>query len=701
MAQQMKTASAIPRKSKKKPRAKIASHEDKSALKRTKGAPPVPSPAGRRGVLIAAACVAAAAALCYANSLGNGFVFDDRGIVLGNPLLRNPAYIPYLLTVSYRPLRDISHAVDFALWGEDPFGFHLTNVLIHIANVLLVFLLIRRFTRQTLTATMAALIFAVHPIQTDAVTYISGRRDVLFALFYLASFHCYLGYRDYASSRKKRSFVYFALFLLLWALSLMTKEMAASLPLLIFVWNFCEDWSQTSAPWWKRSFKAAGSALAKDKWLYIVLAVAAAAYGWYITIVKGGSTLAGAGGFIYWGGSFYTNLLTVLCVHAWYLKQLVFPTPIVQYLGAFDVATTILHWRVILSIIVVAAVLTAAFLLLKRDKLMSFAVLSYFVLLLPVSHIIPHHELLADHYLYLPMMSFGLLVALVVRKIAERGRSYQRAAYAVTAAALIALAVLTVLRNRDWKDDSTLWEANYREAPNSIRAAGNLASLYSTRNPNKAIELYRRCLQLDPSYSSAYLGLASLMQTRDEAQKLEQMILKAMEMPQPEISTPGQQYYRSSRSQLITALALTKHNQGKDDEAQQLLRSVIASDPGDEDPYKILGDMYHEDNPERELEVLRKQIEANPLNLQALNNLTRRLIVENRYDEALPYLAQTISIDPNNFSANCHLGQIYQKKNDCSRARAYLSTARSAAVRPDQGRVINDLDAALDRQCGR
>lgn len=686
----MKTASSIPRKTKKKPSAKIAKHEDKSAWA-----------AGRRGVLIAAAVVAVAGAVCYANSLANGFVFDDRGIVLGNPLLRNPVYIPYLLTASYRPLRDISHAVDFALWGEDPFGFHLTNVLIHIANAMLIFWLIRRLTRHTVTSTLAALIFTIHPIQTDAVTYISGRRDVLFALFYLASFHCYLSYRDYAGSRKKRSLGYFALFLLLWGLSLMAKEMAVSLPLFVFVWSFCEDWGKTSGPWWKRSFKATGSAVAKDKWLYIVLAAAAAAYGWYMTFVKGGSSLAGARGFIYWGGSFYTNLLTVLCVHAWYLKQLVFPTPVVQYLGAFDVATTILHWRVILSIIVVAAVLAATFLLLKRDKLMSFAVLSYFVLLLPVSQIIPHHELLADHYLYLPMMSFGLLAALVVRKIAARGQLYQRAAYAVAAAALIVLAVLTVLRNRDWKDDSTLWEANYREAPNSIRAAGNLASLYSTWNPNKATELYRRCLELDPTYSSAYLGLASLMQTRDEAQKLEQLILKAMDMPQPQISTPGQQYYRSSRSQLITALALTKHNQGKEDEAQQLLWNVIASDPGDEDPYKILADMYHEDNPEKELEVFRKQTQANPLNLQALNNLTRRLILENRYDEALPYLAQTISIDPNNFSANCYLGQIYQKKNDCSRARAYLSTARSAAVRPDQGKVINDLDAGLDRQCGR
>lgn len=686
----MKTASATARKSKKKPSAKIANQRDKSI-----------SPGDRRRVYAAAAAVAVVAALCYGNSLANGFVFDDRSIVLGNPLLRNPANLTTLLFASYRPLRDISHAVDFALWGENPVGFHLTNVLIHLANALLVFWLIRRFTQHIATAALAALIFAIHPIQTDAVTYISGRRDVLFGLFYLASFRCYLSYRDYRGLRKGRSLIYFALFLLLWGLSLMSKEMAVSLPLFVFAWRFCDYWGKRSGPWWKRSLKAIGSALGEDKWLYIVLAAAAAGYGWYMTFIKGGSTLATSRGLIYWGGSFYTSLLTVFCVHAWYLKQLVLPTPVVQYLGAFEVATTILNLRVILSIIVVVAVLTAGLLLLRRDKLMTFAVLSYFVMLLPVSQIIPHHELLADHYLYLPMMSFGLLVALAVRRIAARGQLYQRAAYAVAGAALIALGVMTILRNGDWKDDFTLWQANYREAPNSIRAAGNLASLYSIRNPNKAIELYRRCLELDPTYPNTYLGLASLMQTRDEAQKIEQLILKALEMPQPEISTPAQQYYRSSRAQLTTALALTKYNQGKRDEAEQLLLSVIAMSPRDVESYKILAEMYREDEPEKELEVLRKRADANPRNLQALNNLSRWLILENRYDDALPYLERIIVIDPNDFNANCHLGQIYQKKDDCPKARAYFSTARSAAVRAEQDKVIDDLDAGLERQCGR
>jgi protein O-mannosyl-transferase len=99
-----------------------------------------------------------------------------------------------LLLSSYRPLRDITYAIDFAVWGQNRYGFHLTNILIHAANVLVVFTLVRRLTKDLISATLASLIFAVHPIQTDAVTYISGRRDVLFTLFYLSAFHCYLSY---------------------------------------------------------------------------------------------------------------------------------------------------------------------------------------------------------------------------------------------------------------------------------------------------------------------------------------------------------------------------------------------------------------------------------------------------------------------------------------------------------------------------
>lgn len=433
--------------------------------------------------------------ICFANSFANEFVFDDIYLVTVNKTIRSLNLS--LLLSSYRPLRDISYAIDFAVWGETPFGFHLTNILIHAANVLLVFSLIRRVTEDLVSATVAALIFAVHPIQTDAVTYISGRRDVLFTLFYLASFHCYLAY--YRSRWTMKSVAYFISFVLLWALSLLTKEMAVSLPILIFVWHFCDVWDPAADSRGLQVMRTVGRALNREKWLMIGLSLAGIAFTGYWVFIKRASRLIRFDKLDYWGGSFYLNMLTVIRVHAWYLKQLVYPTPIAQYLNAFEPSQTAFDWRFVFSMVVVGAVLCYGFLLLNRDKLMAFAIFSYFVFLLPVSQLIPHHELLADHYLYLPIMSFGLFISLMVRRIGNSGVVSTKALYLVTAVVVIIFSVSTIIRNTTWKDERTLWTENYKAVPYSPRAALNLGNTYQYSDPAKAAELFKRALELNPT----------------------------------------------------------------------------------------------------------------------------------------------------------------------------------------------------------
>ncbi len=431
--------------------------------------------------------------LCFANSFGNDFVFDDIYLVVQNKFIRN--FNLSLILNTYRPLRDLSYALDLKIWGEGPFGFHLTNILIHSANVLLVFTLIRRLSDDVVSASLAALIFAVHPMQTDAVTYISGRRDLLFSLFYLLAFHSYINY--YRSRRSVQAAAYFSVFLVLWALSLMAKEMAASLPLFIFVWHFCELWEQGQS-WWRQLVRTVWKTLAKDKWFWLLLFIGAVAFTGYWVLIKQASRKARWGELEFWGGSLLNNFLTVVRVHAWYLKQLVYPTPIAQYLGAFEPSQTIFDWSFALSFVVVAGVLSCGFVLLNRDRLMAFAIFSYFVLLLPVSQIIPHHELLADHYLYLPMMSFGFFVALLVRRIKRSSQTAGKVAYVAAGLAIVILAVMTVIQNRVWKDERTLWASNYEAVPNSPRAVMNLGNTYQETDPEKAAEFYKRALSLNP-----------------------------------------------------------------------------------------------------------------------------------------------------------------------------------------------------------
>lgn len=655
-------------------------------------------------VYLAGGALLLVVALCYANTLSNGFVFDDHGHALSNPAFRSLRNIPSLLVASYRPLRDITYALDFAVWGERAFGFHLTSVLIHAGNTLLVFWLMRRLLRELLPAVLAATIFAIHPLQVDSVTYISGRRDVLFSLFFLLSFHCYLNYRESLRSGgfrgySLRSFVFIALFLFCWALSLISKEMAASMPMFVFVWSFCDVWDEQKRRGPRRFWGAIKSALGRDKWLYAVVTMAVPVYVWYAVFLKGGSERARLSGFNYWGGSFYTNALTSLRVHAWYLKQLVFPTPIVQYSGAFDVATSILEWRVIVSIIVVGATLAGGFVLLNKDKLMAFAVLSFFALLLPVAQIIPHHELLADHYLYLPLMSFGLFVAGAARRISMSGVLARRLVFAGCAAMIIVFGVMVVLRNTVYKDDFTLWKTNYEEAPGSLRAVSSLAGQYAVRYPARAADLYKQCIEMDPSYAGAYVSLAALYQTKEKAREVEEIVNRGLELPDSRITFPGYANPNRFRSELTTALAIAKGFEGAPGEAEALLLRAIDLYPTNPQPYALLATYYRTANRDKELDILKKRVTMFPTNRDALVSLSYRLIQDKSYDDAVPYLEMILSVNPNDFYANYEMGQIYRAKNDCPKAGGFLNIASRAASAADDQKAIAEALSGLQQQC--
>lgn len=189
---------------------------------------------GLRRDMIYAVLLAALVFGVYANSLGGPFLFDDESLVKGNPLIKNVSGIPALFkkdifahdlksppaSNSYRPLQMSSYALDHFFWGSDPFGYHLTNVFLHIFNMLLVLALARRIFSGSVLPYIVALVFGVHPVNTACVSYISGRADVLAAFFMLASL---LFYTKYAGSKRPG-----ALFLSVasYACAVFTKEYA-------------------------------------------------------------------------------------------------------------------------------------------------------------------------------------------------------------------------------------------------------------------------------------------------------------------------------------------------------------------------------------------------------------------------------------------------------------------------------------------
>ena len=615
----------------------------------------------------------------YANSLGNDFVFDDNHLVLGSRQWLKPSNLFSIFT-SYRPVRNLSYAIDLALWGDRPLGFHLTSVLIHGGVTVLVFLLARRLIERTLPAFLTALIFAVHPIQTDAVAYISGRRDVLFGFFYVAAFLSYLTYRSRNAVR------YFVLFLVLWALSLMSKEMAVSLPAVIFLWNFCDEWGKgETGSWVRESSVAARKAIIRDKWLYAALGVSGAAYVSYMIFVQGSSGRATTAGLHYWGGTFWTNLLMAIRVHGWYLKQLILPTPIAQYFGAFDMSQSPADWRVIVSLAAVGGLLYCGLALLRKHKLMAFAILSYFAMLLPVSQIIPHHELLADHYLYLPIMSFGLLVSLLIERLSVKWAEGRKVAYAAAAAIVIIFAVLTVRRNQDWKNEFAVWQANYESVPNSPRAAHNLGGMYLKSNPQRSEELFKQALTRDPSFEPAYLSLARLYVTQKRIPEAEDLIDRGLALADAQT---GSYILRNSpmlRSQLTTVLAAAKWEEGQPARTEDLLWQAVKLYPANGEAYDSLANLYKGKDRPREIEVLKRAL-MNVSSYEIRARLVSVLIEDKKYDEATTYLQELLAMTPGG--------------PDCRKAAAYLNSSRTAVGRAMELREMDTMLRTLVERCG-
>ena len=175
------------------------------------------------------------AILIYSPSFKNPFIWDDLHLIVNNSDIKSFGNLPSVFKTHlfkttgysnfYRPMQIVSFMFDYALWKLNPFGYHLTNLFFHLLNVMLVYFLVKRIFKNSDIGIIASLIFAVHPINTEAVTYISGRADPISGFFFLSAFLFYMRFR--ADNKG----ILLALSVLFFGLSLLTKEAVLIFPL--------------------------------------------------------------------------------------------------------------------------------------------------------------------------------------------------------------------------------------------------------------------------------------------------------------------------------------------------------------------------------------------------------------------------------------------------------------------------------------
>ncbi len=600
-------------------------------------------------------------ALSYFNTLNNSFVYDDNTYVVENRQIRSASNILKAFISSYppdakgqglyRPLVTISYIFDYAVWGLNPKGFHLTNLILHIITSIIIYLLALEIIKTQWPSAVVGIVFALHPVHTEAVTWVVGRAEVMAGLFYFLSFLLYIK-AGKSESFKNRLFIasntsFF--------LALISKEIAITLPILLFAYDyFFSKWQDNSEiiRWLKNRYL-----------FYIILTFA------YIIIRYVVLGAFGPQKNLYFTPDvgLYERFLTIIVVIGYYISLLFLPLSLtVDYvfpkIASLNLPVLIYGGMLIFSL----SIISFSY---KMSKRLSFAILFFYITLLPVSNIMPIGELIAERFLYIPLISFALLIGISTDYFFIRFSP--RFLRIIISIPLILLALfyslLTISRNYDWKDAFTLWKSTIYTTPASSVAHNNLGVEYAKKEDHvDAIVEYKKAIELSPRYSHALANL-------------------------------GDAYLKI----------------GLIDEAIDFYKKAIEAEPDYSIAYNNLGFAYFEKRLYKEaLSEYKKAIELNSKDPLFYNNFGNLYASMKRYDDAIAEYKKAISIDPLDTNAYNNSGAVYAQQGKFNEAEAEVRKA--LAIDPEnilakknledilnRGKIVVETESPLDKKGGK
>ena len=465
----------------------------------------------------------------YGNTFNNEFFWDDDDSVVNNVYIKDWQYFDKYFTENliagsgqvtnyYRPVLLISFALDYHFWKLNPFGFHLTNTFFHIFAAWLVFLILNKLIFKLKKQKepiffclpfLVSLFFLIHPLQTEAVAYVAGRADSLSSLFSLLAIFCYIEIRENNKGKqvkqiRNRNFLRYLLILLFFILGLLTKEQVILLPVLILL---------IEAAFFIKKFNK-NNILKATKLLLPLFLISGIYFLIRINLLNFNDIL---GGFNY-NESYNSNIFNRLMTFAWvvvlYFKLLFIPTGLhmsreISGVGNLEIAVSLILFLVIVFVSIKTW---------KKNRLIGFGFLWFFIILLPRTNILPINRPMYEHWLYLPMIGFWLAsfssLALVFQKIKKKQNKLALPLVYAGCTALVAcifsFSALTVLRNNDWQNAIIFYEKNLRYTPGSFIQHNNLGMAYADAGRFKeSIKEYKQAISIKDAYAQVHYNLAN------------------------------------------------------------------------------------------------------------------------------------------------------------------------------------------------
>lgn len=445
--------------------------------------------------------------LVYLGALGNSFVdWDDYVYIVNNPVIRriDLSFFQFVFTApinsNWHPLTTLSWALDYSIWGLDPWGFHLSSVILHSLNTVtasaLTTLVMARYTgtdyaekRNLFAGAVAALIFGLHPYHVESVAWVSERKDLLCQLFYFLSVISYLKYCGQTSSKR----FYYAASLVFCALALMSKPMAVSLPLVLLLLDFT---LRTNRP---------VKGIILEKFPFAALSLVSSV----ITILaqKTGNTMATLE-----EQTFFARLAVALRACVFYLYKTILPAGLSPYypLPANDRLFDAVFF---LSLLLFAGICVYCAVVLKKRKYLLSAWLFFLITLAPVIGIVQvGAQAAADRYTYLPSTGIFILAgALAARLFYDNRLKLPVSLFLIFMTA--SLSYGTIKQIPVWKDTVSLWSKVIEEYPDrAVLAYYNRGVLFSAAGKyEEALKDYSKALMLKPDSWMTYYNRALVL----------------------------------------------------------------------------------------------------------------------------------------------------------------------------------------------
>jgi tetratricopeptide (TPR) repeat protein len=619
----------------------------------------------RFGGWLAAGVLVVAGVTAYANSFRGEFVYDDMDSIVENPYIRTLWPLSEAMslplsdggeTVARRPLLSFSFALNRCLLGAEPWGFHLVNLGIHIASALLLFGIVRRTLgleryrsrwgdKATALALAIALLWEVHPLQTESVTYIVQRAESLMGMLYLATLYCSL--RGFTSGR--RTAYWYAAAVSACAAGMGVKEVMVTAPLMVFLY----DGTFVSASYrdaWRRRWK-----------FYAALAAT-----WSVLLLSQALNWQAAGE-DFTDRSPLAYALTQPGVILYYLRLSFWPSPLVM---DYNWPTAEGFLEIVPAACVVALLLGATAWGLYRRRWYGLVGAWFFLILAPSSSIVALNQNLEEHRMYLSLAAVVLLTVVAGAWLLQRLPAVWRSPLARQAAGAAVLALAagltaqTVNRNDDYRTQVALWQQNIEDRPTSTVAHLSLGlNLFREGKVDEAIAQYRAGLAHNPKHSPTWCALGNAYASRGEFHESVAYYRQSLKADSD---------WHAPHLGLANALAM----EHRWEEATSHYLRAVSIDPASWDGYYDFAVALEAQGKfEKAIVNYRRSLEINPQNWSAQYKVGHLLAQEGLFVEAVIYFRQALRINPRHAGTHVALGATLQELGQYAEASSHFRQA--------------------------